>query len=344
MKDIKLESFEKMKSGMEQISIEKLKSILYPEGFQNGAMKIDPDKCTGCTLCIQNCPFECMEINEDKYPKMKKEAICFSCSNCVIACPEDAISIGQVFYNKNGNFFNFGNPSVKMPMEPKNAIGDPDKWNEVERVILNRRSVRNFKRNPVPDHLIRRVLEAGRFAPSGGNHQPWKFTVVTDPDFISAMEESCQSYWTEKYSNIKDKKKVTDLVFSVGPGFFDTRTQYGLKCIALKVLSVFFNAPALIFMGSHRCLNDPSMAIGICGENMNIAAASLGLGVCWSNFGNAVNFIPEIKSRLGFDEPWKVESVLAIGYPEFRQEGMVPRHYRPVIWFRPGSVKPDIEE
>jgi hypothetical protein len=38
-------------------------------------------------------------------------------------------------------------------------------WNPVEKVIMERRSIRNFKKEPVPDNLIRRVLEAGRFAP-----------------------------------------------------------------------------------------------------------------------------------------------------------------------------------
>jgi nitroreductase len=51
-------------------------------------------------------------------------------------------------------------------------------WNPVEKVILERRSIRIFKDKPVPDGLIRRVLEAGRFAPTAGNSQPCEFMVV----------------------------------------------------------------------------------------------------------------------------------------------------------------------
>jgi nitroreductase len=46
-------------------------------------------------------------------------------------------------------------------------------WNAVEQVIMSRRSVRLFKQEPLPDSMIRRILEAGRFAPSAGNMQPW---------------------------------------------------------------------------------------------------------------------------------------------------------------------------
>ncbi|MBN2401406.1 MAG: nitroreductase family protein [Spirochaetes bacterium] len=344
MKGLTLELLAKLKMGKETATFENLKPMLRPGKFQNGAIKINTGKCTGCGLCIQSCPFKCMEIRNKKYPQIKNDAICFSCSNCIVACPEDAISIGQIFCHNENSFFYFGNPPVKMPVNPKNANGDPDKWNEIERIILSRRSVRNFKNNPVPDHLIRRILEAGRFAPSGGNHQPWKFTVVTDPVFIAQMEESCQAFWAEKYSAFKDEQKTIDLFWVTSPGIFDTRTQYGIKCIALKQLPVFFNAPALIFIGGHGCMNDPSMSVGICGENMNIAAASLGLGACWTNFGNAVNYVPDLKSKLGFEEPWKVESVLTLGYPKFKQDGFVARHYRPVTWFRPGSKTPEIEE
>ncbi len=344
MKDLTLESFRKMKSGKVPLKLEKLKSMLNPDGFRNGAMKINPDSCNSCGYCIQNCPVKCIEMNENNIPRMKKDAICFSCSNCIVACPENAISISEVFYHKKDSFFDFGTPPLKMPMDPKNADGNPDSWNEVEQIILKRRSVRHFKKDPVPDHLIRRILEAGRFAPSGGNHQPWKFTVVTDSDFIASIEEVCHSFWVERFAAYKNENKLMNIILDLMPGNFDTRTQYGSKCIALKELPVFFNAPALIFIEAHKCLNDPEMSIGICGENMNIVANSLGLGVCWSNFGNAVNYIPELKSRLGFGEPWKVESVLALGYPKFRQNGMVARHYRPVRWFRPGSVEPAIEE
>lgn len=46
-------------------------------------------------------------------------------------------------------------------------------WNPVERVILERRSVRKYKDKQVPERLVRRILEAGRFAPTAGNSQSW---------------------------------------------------------------------------------------------------------------------------------------------------------------------------
>lgn len=328
-------------------TFEELKPMLRPSGVIRGEIKVDLDKCTGCGLCIQNCPFTCMEMDEttdSKHPKMRDEYVCMSCSNCLIACPVDALSIGQLFGVEKGAFFDTEFAPVKMPLEPKDAEGNKVEWTVVERTIMERRSARNFKKTLVPDTLIRRVLEAGRFAPSGGNHQPWKFTVVTDPEFLAQLEGACQAVWAGMYPVFTNDDAVINMVGQVPTGVFDPRTQRGLRGIAVKELPVFFGAPALIFMGGHLKLNDAPTAIGICGENMNLAAVSLGLGVCWSNFGRAANYIPEIKAKLGFDDNWQVESVLALGYPKFKQAGLVARQYRPVTWFRPGSAEPQVEK
>lgn len=343
MKDLKVETIEKIKVGEETATFEILNPLLRPEGIKTGVMKADPEKCIGCGRCIQNCCFKCWEMGEDKIPKMKHNYICFSCFNCMIACPVDAVSIVQTFSVK-GAFFDTDFPPIKWPLEPKDAEGKPAQWNEVEQVIMNRRSIRNFKKVPVPEPLVRRVLEAGRFAPSGGNHQPWKFVVVTDPEFISQLEEACYKVFLRLYDMYTNDEQVVNLVKTIPIGVFDPRVQYGLSCVARKELSIFLNAPVVIFIGSNKKFDNPELSAGITGENMNLAAISLGLGFCWNNFGAGVNSIPEIMTKLGYGDSWTVQTTACIGYPEFKQEGIVPRHFRPITWFRPGSDKPEIEE
>lgn len=54
--------------------------------------------------------------------------------------------------------------------------------------ILQRRSIRAFKDDPVPDSVVERLLEAARWAPSGGNRQFWKFIEVRDPKRIGMIK------------------------------------------------------------------------------------------------------------------------------------------------------------
>jgi nicotinate-nucleotide--dimethylbenzimidazole phosphoribosyltransferase len=62
---------------------------------------------------------------------------------------------------------------------------------ELREVIAKRRSTRKFREDPVLDEVVKRVLEAGRWAPSAGNSQPWHFIVMTDPDVKSRIAHVC---------------------------------------------------------------------------------------------------------------------------------------------------------
>ena len=327
-------------------TFEEFKPILRPTGAHVGIMKVDPDKCTSCGLCLLNCPFKCWEMDEHKIPVMKKANNCFSCSNCMVACPVEAISFVEPYHVDEG-FFDVGYPEVKMPLRPQNAEGKSAKWTEVEKTILERRSVRNFKSDPVPEPLIRRVLEAGRFAPSAGNHQPWKFVVITDPDFIKKMEEGVYGLLNVMNTMYLNDAMVMNLVQSLGQpipfGVFDPRIQGGVDCVLRKELPVFLGAPVVIFLACNDRLQSPQLHAGICGENMNLAAKSLGLGCCWTGFGTTVELIAELKEKLGLEEPWRIQAALVLGYPKFKQEGLVARQYRPVTWMRSGAKGLEME-
>jgi nitroreductase len=53
---------------------------------------------------------------------------------------------------------------------------------DVLEALLTRRSIRRYKKDPVPQEVLQKVLEAGRWAPSASNSQPWDFIVFTEPE------------------------------------------------------------------------------------------------------------------------------------------------------------------
>ena len=86
------------------------------------------------------------------------------------------------------------------------------------------------------------------------------------------------------------------------------------------------------------------MQVGICGTNMNLVANSLGLKATWVGFVAVCNAVPSIMEKLGLQAPFAITSSLVIGYPRFKQEGVVPREFRPITWWREGVDYPEIEE
>ena len=330
------------------MALEKKYQEMFRPTIHWGKIEIDAEKCTGCGLCHDNCPGKVPVVGDDDIARMGSEE-CFSCSNCTIACPEDAITLTQAFYVEDG-FYKTAPSDIpyKPPAQALDADGNPTEYTPVEKVVLERRSVRNFKKDAVPEPLLRRLLEAGRFAPSTGNCQPWRFMVITDKALLDEIAERVQQlaqmvsmmYHNDDMLEALAAQYETD----PQPGMFDPRVQFGAKAVAEGRLPTLLNAPALIIiLGDDRAISGPEINIGICGSNINYVAESLGLGACWVGFTALIGMIPDLAQKLGIEEPYKVVSSMAVGYPEFKQSGMVAREAKPVTWFRPGGAGPEVE-
>jgi nitroreductase/NAD-dependent dihydropyrimidine dehydrogenase PreA subunit len=327
-----------------------LKPMFRPVGVHVGVYRVDAEKCNHCGLCVQNCPFHAWEMNSEKIPHLKKGYQCFSCSNCVVACTRNAISMVEP-YHVDGGFFASSPAHVQYrgPVPPLDEGGKSAEWNPFEKLLLERRSIRNFKTKPVPETLLRRVLEAGRFAPSAGNCQPWKFIVITDKNLIKELNDATRNLLGQAHDTYLDDAKVQELVpiheSIMVPGLWDPRIIVGgMGSFSKGEKPPFLDATAIILLcGDKRAGSGPQINYGICGQNMVLAAVSLGLGACWIGWTGLLNGNPEITARLGIQDPWEIGPSIVVGYPKFKQHGMVSRQYRPVIWFREGSG-PGVED
>jgi glutathione peroxidase-family protein len=154
--------------------------------------------------------------------------------------------------------------------------------------IMARRSVRQYLDKQVEHEKLEMVVRCGINAPSGMNRQPWIVRVVEDASLIEQVTE------VYKKKNAEQVKK--DPTFK----------------------NMFRNAPNLI------CVCTPTngsgnLDAGLLGENMMLAAQSMGLGTCC--LGGPVRFLnnnAEAKfflDRLDIPEGYQLNYILAIGYP-----------------------------
>ncbi|MCL6477214.1 MAG: nitroreductase family protein [Peptococcaceae bacterium] len=208
--------------------------------------------------------------------------------------------------------------------------GPIENWNETEKVILTRRSVRLYKNKQVPEELVKRILEAGRFAPSAGNFQPWKFVVVRDPKVLNFLEEA----------TIGACQKIVEMVGdSKPPQPVHPFPASATRQIANREFGVLHGAPtAILIFKDVRGLHSPDLDCGIAGQNMVIAASSLGLGTCWVNFLHvAFEFVPQVKEFFGIEYPFEFLTSIAVGYPKGNPFGMVDRETHAVEWYENDS-------
>lgn len=142
--------------------------------------------------------------------------------------------------------------------------------------IKARRSVRKFKSDSIPGDLIEKILEAGRWAPSGQNNQPWRFAIIRERERIKAISQL---------------------------------TRYKRIVLGAQVLIPVFVDTAAIY---HR--EKDIQGIGACLQNMLLEIHSLGLGAVW--LGEIIKSSDQIKQLLGLSRELELMAVIAMGYPD----------------------------
>ncbi len=220
-------------------------------------------------------------------------------------------------------------------------------WNPVEKVIMERRSIRGFKKEPLPDNMIRRILEAGRFAPTAGNSQPWKFIVVNSPEIIAEMERDVVRlikllmFFLDYTRGGKWRrmllKPLAKFYVRLLPNELHPVPTGLMSQIAKDKAPVFHGAPTLIvILEDKRGVGVPATDIGICGQNMVLAAHSMGAGTCWVGLGKLLRVLPKWKKKFGIKFPYKFDNCIALGWQKPKADGEVPREVQLVQWFDRG--------
>lgn len=146
---------------------------------------------------------------------------------------------------------------------------------ELLEIIKSRRSVRKFTPQPVLDAEINKILDAGRWAPSGLNNQPWRFKVVKD----SVLKSVLSKYTV--YSKIIHSAPVVICVF------LDNNNSYN------RVKDI--------------------QGIGACIQNMLLEVHELGLGACW--LGEILNRRKKAEKLLGVPSSFELMAAIPIGHP-----------------------------
>ncbi|MBT8764342.1 nitroreductase family protein [Desulfohalobiaceae bacterium Ax17] len=142
--------------------------------------------------------------------------------------------------------------------------------------IFNRRSIRKFTEQDVDREKIIKILDAGRWAPSGLNNQPWRFLVVKDEQRKAKLAECT------RYGHIVRQANTLIVVFLAKDAMYNATKDY--------------------------------QGAGACIQNMLLAAHGLGLGAVW--LGEILNQETQVHEVLNTDpEQLELMAVIAMGYP-----------------------------
>jgi nitroreductase len=198
---------------------------------------------------------------------------------------------------------------------------------ELDEVMRTTGAVRAFTDAPVDDATIERVLERARFAPSGGNRQPWRVVVVKDPVQRRALRDLVALGWREYVAFVG----AGEVPFAPGPDGRPNRSDIDLAAARATPCPAPFvdeldRVPALLVIGAHL----PSLAVldwglerqSIVGggsiypfaQNLLLAARDEGLGGVLTSF--LARQEPAARELLGMPLDVGLAAVVALGVPE----------------------------
>ena len=150
------------------------------------------------------------------------------------------------------------------------------------KTIKTRRSIRLFKQDPIPDHILLELVDAGRCAPSAANCQPLEYILITLPE-LRGMVFDClawAAYVKPKRNPPPDKRPVAYIIVLINKN----RQLADYACV------------------------DAAAAI----ENILLAAHSLQIGSCWLGSVNR----DKLAGHLSMPSDYMIDSVVALGYPD----------------------------
>ena len=151
---------------------------------------------------------------------------------------------------------------------------------EFRELVRTRRCKRGFKDREVPDDLILELLDAARFAPSGGNCQPWHFYVIKNKDLLDQIHKKAYpaSWFIE-----------APVAIVVCANIPESERRYGERGRNLY------------------CIQDTAAAV----QNILLCAKDLGLGGCWVGAFNEEN----LRELLGLKKDMRPVAIIPLGYP-----------------------------
>lgn len=173
--------------------------------------------------------------------------------------------------------------------------------NKVMDVIKSRRSIRRYLPDPLGQEELDAILEAGAYAPSAHNDQPWYFTVIRSRELMDRISRVSKELMAAQ---------ETDWIREMGrkEGFH-----------------LFYRAPVVVVVSMRRDALSPLVDCSAAIENMLLAAESLDIGSCWIGLASYWFSVKKEVARLGLPEGYEPCYAVTLGRKAHRPSRALPR-------------------
>ena len=202
-------------------------------------------------------------------------------------------------------------------------------------LVRNRRNIRRFRPDPVPDECIEKILEAARWAQSGANAQPWEFIVVKDEEtrhkIADIYTEQQKQTWDIEKTRIRELRHRAhiDGPPASPPGFKDAPVFIIICADPRPVQATVLITHFLHNEGGPDAHFLKNMANTT--QILTIAVSAFGLSSQWVSV-NQVTETP-LKALLGVPGEIAIHTIVPVGYPAYKPPPPYRRELKEIVHF-----------
>ncbi len=256
------------------------------------AFSVDSARCRKDGICAAVCPMRLIRGGVGEYPDMDDgaEQRCFSCGQCMAFCPAQACAAP-------------GLSVEECRMLRRDFLPQPD---QVEELVFSRRSIRNYREEPLPRALLQRLLDTVRYAPSARNLQNLRWIVFTSREQVVELVRLTLAW-------LGDLPRTDPvLARALRPEDFHQAWDKGIDLITRGAPQLVLAVAAKNDWGS----SDAAIAL----TYLEILAHAHRAGCCWGGYLCRAFEHPaggELRVFLGLADREKVYGAQMIGYPRY---------------------------
>jgi len=267
---------------------------------------VNQQTCSQDGICAAVCPADLIDFSKGAFPTPVAaiDELCIRCGHCVAACPSSSLLHTEL-------------PLEQCPPVDQGLLLSEE---QMTQFLRHRRSIRNYRNQPVPREILQKLIETARYAPTGHNTQGVEWLVLSDGEELKKLT-AIVGEWMRWML-----KSLPELALSL-------HIDKSLERLIGGYDVVLRDAPVLIIAHADKDDRMASVSSTIAMTYLELAATGMELGGCWAGYFNAAaSTYPPLREALGLPEGHLSYAAMMIGYPQYRYHRLPERKEPAITW------------